>query len=242
MPATIEALIDRHDDRLRDVPELRQGTAVFDDRDHAGAVLADLLAGADLDRPILLAVPAGGVPVAAALAGRIGAALDVAVVSKVTLPGNTEVGCGAVAFDGTVRLNEQMVATVGLGEAELAEAVSRTEEKVRRRADRFRAGLGELDVAARTAILVDDGLASGFTMFVAAEAVRRLGPASVCVAVPTAPARTVEQTLAKVDRLWCANIRTGPRFAVADAYRRWRDLDEDEAVEHFRHARSDPAG
>ncbi len=230
----VASLVDRYPGTLRDCPDYRQEVHVFRDRRQAGEVLADLLGGRDAGRTLILAVPAGGVPVAVALAERLALALDVACVSKVTVPGNTEVGCGAVAFDGTLEMNEPLLRRLGFSSKAVAERIEATREKVQRRQQALRPGRGELDPTGRDAILVDDGLASGFTMRLAVEAVRKLGPDRVSVAVPTAPASTAEDLIPHVDELWCANLRAGARFAVADAYRNWRDVSEDEAADMLR--------
>ena len=215
---------------LHDAPELRERIAVFEDRRHAGAVLADLMTEYRQAEAIVLAVPAGGVPVALALAARLDLPMDLAVVSKVTLPWNTEAGCGAVAFDGSVKLNDPVLRAVGLGGEPLQQQLDATREKVRRREQNLRGGRGPLPVSDAEVVLVDDGLASGFTMHLAVEAVRNAGARRVTVAVPTAPATTLEDLLPKVDDLYCANIRSASPFAVAAAYRNWRDLSESEVA------------
>ena len=160
---------------VSDLPDLRDRTRVFAGRPEAGQVLAGMLgAYAGADAPVL-AVPAGGVPVGAAVARELGLCLDVAVVSKVTLPWNTESGYGAVAFDGTVRLNEELLPRLGLTAEEVTEGIARTRRKVERRLRDLRGDRPWPPLADRPAILVDDGLASGFTMRVAVEAVRKVG-------------------------------------------------------------------
>ncbi len=224
-------MLERVADSVRDVPELREKTRVFEDRAHAGRALGDLLAGAcDAVETVLLAIPAGGVPVGAALADRLDLPLDAAVVSKITLPSNTEVGCGAVAWDGSVKLNRRMLDRVGLGGDALRKRIDATAEKVRRREAEFRRGREPLDLRGKQAVLVDDGLASGFTMRLAVEAAGKLQPDALGVAAPTAPLTTVMDLAGCVDRLWVANIRTG-RFAVADVYRTWYDVSEREAAD-----------
>jgi putative phosphoribosyl transferase len=219
---------------VRECAELRDRTRVFRDRADAGRVLADRLRGEGLGDALVLAIPAGGVPVAVALADALGLSVDVAVVSKVTLPWNTEVGCGAVAFDGSLLLNTELIEQVGLDAESLRRAVEATRAKVERRLARLRPGRGPLRPA--SAVLVDDGLASGFTMRAAVAAVRRAGASRVVVAVPTGSLRTVRALDAEVDALYCANVRSGPSFAVADAYERWSDVDEAEAEALLRRA------
>jgi predicted phosphoribosyltransferase len=221
--------------------ELRDRAGVFGDRADAGESLAGLLEEYRGTRAMIFAIPAGGVPVAAAAARRLNLPLDVAVVSKMTPPGNTEIGYGAVAFDGTFRVNAPLVVRLGLSREEVEQGTEATLRKVTRRVGTFRGKRPWPDLAGRTAILVDDGLASGFTALVAAEALRRLGAERIALAVPTGPRETVRRVAGQVDRLFCANVRGGASFAVADAYRRWSDVTEEEARQFLEQRRRELA-
>lgn len=211
-------------------PELHDRTRVFRNRHHAGEVLADMLSSYGKTEAIVLAIPAGGVPVAAAIAERLRIPLDVAVVSKITLPWNTEAGYGAVAFDGTMRLNEDLLPRLGLADDQIQEGIKQTTQKVLRRVKRFRGDRLFPDLTKRQVILVDDGLASGFTMLVAVEALRNAGARHICVAVPTGHGSSLPRMASEVEALYCANIRGGFSFAVADAYEVWTDVAEEEAI------------
>lgn len=219
---------DRMPPNVVDRPELRDRVGVFRDRDHAGRVLAEMLPDDAVHDALVLGIPAGGVPVAAAICRARSLVLDVAVVSKITLPWNTEVGYGAVAFDGTVRLNQAMIARSRLTRLEIDAGIAATLAKVTRRGRRLRKGREPLDISGRRIVLVDDGLASGVTMRVAVAAVSRLAVADLMVCVPTGHADTVMSLASEVGVLYCANVRAGPRFAVASAYRRWTDVDEND--------------
>ena len=225
-----------------EMAELRDRVAVFRDREHAGEILAGMLARYEGSRAILFAVPAGGVPVAAVMAERLRLRLEVAVVSKITMPWNTEAGYGAVAFDGSVLFNEGILARIGLTEAQIEQGRRATLEKVQRRLRKFRGDRPLPDLEATKAILVDDGLASGFTMLAAIGALRRLGGRDVIVAVPTAGASAVERVAPAVESLYCANIRGGMSFAVASAYELWEDVEEQDAVNLFRRITSSAPG
>lgn len=217
--------------------ELDERAPVFADRAAAGRKLAKMLRQLDLRDPVVLAIPAGGVPVAVEIARATGWPLDVAVASKVTLPWDTEAGYGAVAFDGTVELNHELIAQVGLDRNTIADGIAKTRTKVERRMRRLRGGNGAPDVAERDAILVDDGVASGVTMEVCIAALRKRGAARVIVAVPTGHAEAVERLGAIADEVVCANLRSRVPFAVADAYERWQDVPEvvaDELLRPFR--------
>src|SRR5512139_1134681 len=119
--------------RLVTLPELRDRIGIFRDREHAGEVLACMIAEGLAGKGIVLAIPAGGVPVAAVIARRLGLPLDLAVVSKVLLPWDTEAGYGAVAYDGTVRLNEPLIAALGLTPQVVEAGIAATRERVARR-------------------------------------------------------------------------------------------------------------
>lgn len=213
-----------HGSTVFDLPELRDRVHVFADRPEAGRVLAEMLGAYRHGPALVLAVPAGGIPVGGAMARKLGLPLDVAVVSKVTLPWNTEAGYGAVAFDGTVRLNDSLLPRLGLSAEDVTDGIARTREKVRRRVGSLRGDRPLAELGGRPVILVDDGLASGFTMQVAVEAVRKAGAEEVVLAVPTGHADAVRRLSGMVDALYCANVRGGRTFAVADAYEHWYDL------------------
>lgn len=178
---------------------------------------------------MVMAIPAGGVPVAAEIARLLRLPLDLAVVSKITLPWDTEAGYGAVAWDGRALLNEEMRFYFLLSDKVVDEGIRRATEKVQRRVETLRGGRPMPDVAGRPVILVDDGLASGFTMKVAIEALRRAGASRIIVAVPTAPTHTAAEMAELAEEVYCANVRDTRRFAVAAAYREWHDVSELEA-------------
>ena len=213
-----------------ELPELRERIAVFRNRDHGGEILTKMLAEFTDGDATIMAIPAGGVPVAKVMAERLNLNLDLAVVSKITLPWNTEVGYGAVAYDGTMRLNDNLVARLRLTEEQIQEGIDKTLKKVANRVKNLR-GVGTLgDFSGQQAILVDDGLASGFTMRVAIEALKKAGVGSLSVAVPTGHEKSIERIAGEVDALYCANVRGGFNFAVAEAYLKWSDVSEEEVA------------
>ena len=215
--------------RILEIEQLRDRTGLFADRTEAGQVLSGLVEQLELQHPLVLAIPAGGLPVAVPLAEVLNCPLDVAVVSKITLPWNTEAGYGAVAFDGSCLLNEAMIKAVGLDQSAVARGLEKTRAKVVRRVARLRKGRPMPDLLAQQVILVDDGLASGFTMHTAVAALRRTGAKKLIVAVPTGHEESVRSMAEEVDVVCCANIRSGRSFAVASAYRHWCDVCEADA-------------
>jgi predicted phosphoribosyltransferase len=213
-----------------DLKQYREHTRVFRDRIHAGDVLARMLEPFLKDEDLVLGIPAGGVPVAVVVARTLNLRFDVAVVSKITLPWNTEAGYGAVAFDGTVRLNSALIARIGLTEAQIRVGIKETTAKVNRRMEKLRKKHPFPDLSGQSTILVDDGIASGFTLRVAVEALKKAGAKQIIVAVPTAHKESLDAMVSQVDAVFCPNIRSGLRYAVADAYERWTDVDESEVL------------
>lgn len=226
-----------NDRTLRNVierTEFRDRSRVFRDRTHAGEILAEMLGSFRNKDAMVMAIPAGGVPVAAVIAEKLNLPLEVAVVSKITLPWNTEVGYGAVAFDGTARLNEDLLSQIRLSEREIQQGMDQTYQKVLNRVKKFRGGRAFPNPSKRPPILVDDGLASGFTLLVAVEALRKSGAQHIIVAVPTGHRSALQRTAREVEAVYCANIRSGWNFAVADAYERWWDMDEGEVARIYK--------
>lgn len=219
------------EDHFFDIPDFRNRAGVFRDRKHAGEVLSEMIMQYKDTNAIVFAIPAGGVPVGAVVASKLQVPLDVAVVSKITLPWNTEAGYGAVAFDGTVRLNREIVSRVGLRESDIEDGIEKTQNKVKKRVAEFRKGHPAIQVDGRPVILVDDGIASGFTMLVAVEAMKKAGADQIIITVPTAHWEAVENVLPDVEEFYCANLRSGWVFAVADAYQKWSDVSEEEVIE-----------
>lgn len=214
-----------------DDPLLRERTRVFSGRHDAGRKLgAFLLSLPSITQPLVLAIPAGGVPVGKEIATALGAPFSLAIVRKVAIPGTTESGFGAVAWDETVLINERLRQVLGLTEDQVGRAVEETKANVAERIARFCGGKKMPPVRGKTVILTDDGLASGFTMLAAIRSVRDLGPSNLIVAVPTGSLSSAEMVSREVDLLVCLNIRSGRSFAVADAYDEWYDLEDREVL------------
>lgn len=216
--------------RLYDISQLRQQIGVFADRREAGRVLAAMLQEWKGTSAVVLGIPSGGIPVALEVAGALGLPLDAAVVSKILLPWNTEAGFGAVGFDGSVWINDEFVRYYHLDRKTIQKQTREALAKVRRRVKLFRDDRPWPDLKQQPVILVDDGIAAGSTLQVAVEAVRNIGGRQIMAAVPTAHRESLSRILKNVDALYCANIRSGPQFAVAAAYRQWDDVDENDAA------------
>jgi predicted phosphoribosyltransferase len=215
--------------QIFDLAELRNRTHIFLDREEAGKVLASMLGPYRESDSIVLAIPAGGLAVAVVIVKELNLILDLVIVSKIILPWNTEAGYGAVAFDGTVMLNEELLPRLHLTSEEIQQGISKTNEKIHRRVKKLRGDRLMPDLR-RSIILVDDGLASGFTLRTAIEALRKAGSRKIILAIPTAHEESLQAVAERVHAVYCPNIRRGPAFAVADAYEHWRDLDEEEVA------------
>jgi predicted phosphoribosyltransferase len=216
---------------ITDNPRLRELRFVFHDRHDAGRQLGAFVRTlAGISNPLVLAIPAGGVPVGTELAKALGAPFSLAVVRKIRIPGTTESGFGAVAWDGSVLINKPLQDALGLEKPEVDRAVAETRRNVAERLSLFMGGRPVPDMAQKTVILTDDGLASGFTMLAAVTSIRPRNPARILVAVPTASASSAAMVAGQVDQLVCLNIRSGRSFAVAEAYKEWYDLDDREVL------------
>jgi predicted phosphoribosyltransferase len=219
--------------KIFNLPKLRNRVRVFRDRASAGKVLAGMLEKYRGSHAIVMGIPAGGMAVAVEIARELDLPLEIAAVSKITLPWNSEAGYGAVAFNGTVMLNEELLSRLNLSNQEIQAGIKKTEQKVARRVAMFR-GDRPLPDFKRPIILVDDGLASGFTLRVAIKALRQNNATNVILGVPTAHSESVQMILEEVEAIYCPNLRSGFSFAVADAYEQWSDLDEQEVIRILR--------
>ncbi len=213
------------------------------DRSAAGRELAALLGHyRDRDDVIVLALPRGGVPVAAEIAEALEAPLDVLIVRKLGVPGHRELAMGAIASGGVRVLNDDVVRMHGITQQEL-EAVAREEEaELARRERTYRGERPFPDLRDRSVILVDDGLATGATMMAAVDAVRAQEPARVVVAVPVAPPETIARLRQKVDEVVCP-YQPEPFFAIGQWYIDFSQTSDEEVktILSHHHARRPPA-
>jgi putative phosphoribosyl transferase len=220
-------------------PANRERVFVFRDRFQAGKLLSEQLReySDNKGNAILLALPAGGVPVGHEVTKRLGISMDLMFVRKVQIPWSTEAGFGAVTWDGEMVLNENLIKRIGLTKKEIEESISQTKKNIQERIKEFKNAKPMSDLKDKIVILVDDGLASGFTMLAAARSARKRKPKKIVVAVPTASLSAIELLAPEVDEVVCLNIRSGTVFAVADAYKNWYDLSDEEVIKILRSAK-----
>ena len=214
-----------------EISTLRNRIHVFNNRFHAGELLAEQLKEyKGKKEAIVLAVPAGGVPVALQVSKRLNIPLDLAVTRKLHIPWNREAGFGAISWDGIIVLNESLVTSLGLTKEEIAHCVEEERAVIHKRLKEFREDKPFPDLKGKVVIIVDDGLASGFSMLVTVKTIKRKAE-EVVVAVPTAPMSAIEFIKPHVDKIFCLNIRSGGLFAVADAYKVWYDLANEDVMD-----------
>ncbi len=218
--------------KIHELREYRNQRHVFADRVDAGYTLGLMLksSGDSLNGGIVLAIPSGGVPVGIQVKSVLNLPFDLMVVRKLQIPGNPEAGFGAMALDGTVFYNERLLAELRLSQAQIDTAKSRVSAELEKRNSLFRGGRPFPDLTGKRVVLVDDGVASGFTMLASIAMAKKAKALETIVAVPTAPEHTIHHIQSEVDAIYCANIRTAPYFAVAEAYREWYDLNEEEVI------------
>jgi len=180
----------------------------FVDRRQAGRALATALAGYKDRRPVVLALPRGGVPVAAEIAAALDAPLDLVLVRKIGVPGHRELAMGAVSDGGLAAVvrNEEVIGLAGIDEAAFNAARDRELVEIERRRRCYLGDRPPTDIAGRLAIVVDDGIATGATTRAALRAVRARKPDKVILAVPVAPAEAVASLRAEVDDLICLEM------------------------------------
>ena len=200
----------------------------FRNRSEAGRLLAKkLVAYADRPDVLVLALPRGGVPVAYEVARALGAPLDVFLVRKLGVPGYEELAMGAVATGGVRVINDQIVQQLGIPSHIIDAVAAREQQELVRRERLYRGGRPPPNVRGRTVILVDDGLATGATMRAAVMALRKLQPARIVVAVPTASSETCDELRPEVDDIICA-LTPEPFFAVGHWYEDFSQTTDDE--------------
>lgn len=204
----------------------------FHDRRDAGQALARALAAWRGEPGLLvLALPRGGVPVAAEVAGALDAPLDVLVVRKVGWPAQPEVALAAIASGGAMVTNPQVLAVAGIDPDELEALAAQERRELERRERAYRSGRGPLDVAGKAVLVVDDGLATGATMLAALAALRTLGAGKLAVAVPVGSPEAVRRCGEMADEVTC--LLTPRDFgAVGVYYERFPQVADDE-VRHL---------
>ncbi len=204
---------------------------LFRDRVEAGDKLGQRLQELQLQHPVVLAIPAGGVPVGKEVARILGAPLDLIIARKIQFPWTTEAGFGAVVADGTIYLGPS---AQRLPTAVVDAQTRKAQREVQERTQDFLQGRQPVELTGMAAILVDDGLASGSTMVAAVHSVKRRQPEQIVVAAPTASGAAVALLKPQVDQLVVLYVHPAHLpFAVASSYQNWHDLSDEEVIAHL---------
>ncbi|WP_224450181.1 phosphoribosyltransferase [Haloprofundus salilacus] len=201
---------------------------MFDDRTDAGERLADVLERRDVDADVVLAIPRGGLPVGRVVADRLGAELDVVVAEKLGAPGNPELAIGAVAGDGSVWLNDDLVDRLGVSSAYVERVREVEAENVREKVASYRGGTAVPQLEGERVVLVDDGIATGATAIACLRQIRNAGAAHVTLAVPVAPHDAESRLSGEFDTFVCVESPRG-FGAVGQYYRSFGQVSNEEA-------------
>lgn len=182
------------------------------------------------------AIPNGGIPVVEGFCSIFNINYDILIVRKIKIPYNAEAGFGAVTTDGTVLFNKPLLHQLNLSEAAIIESINLTKQEIQERIKYYKKEFDLHDfytkiVQNKNIIMLDDGLASGFTMLAGIKMIEKYNPKKIYIAVPTAPLRTIKRIRNEVYEIFCPNIRNNLWFAVADAYKHWYDVPETEVLE-----------
>jgi putative phosphoribosyl transferase len=214
--------------------EFREKTNIFKNREHAGVLLAEMLIKYQDDSDsVVLAIPAGGMPIAYIISKNLNLRLEVAITRKLHVPWNPEVGFGAITWNGLIELNQPLVNQLGLSDKQIEDVI----EDEKRTIDNRRKLYNEMEfpnLEGKHPIIVDDGIASGFSMLTTVKAVKIYNPKMVTISIPTAPLRSIENLKPYVDKIYCLNIRSNLFFAVASAYKSWYDLSDEEVLYYLK--------
>lgn len=204
---------------------------LFSNRYDAGRQLAAKLNEYKKKAVKVLAIPNGGVPIGLEVALHIEAELELTISRKIPLPNNPDAGFGALAEDGSSIVNQELVEKYGLSQHEVHYQINKVRAEIKQRNMLYRQNKPIVSIAGETVIVIDDGLASGYTMLATVESLRKRQPAQIIVAVPVSSAPAYERVNNVADRLVTLLTGNTQRFAVADFYEAWRDLGENEVVQ-----------
>ncbi len=216
----------------------------YKSRFEAGEILAEYIKDKDIELHNLIqntpekcfcfAIPNGGVPVAEGFCSKSNVKYDVLIVRKIKIPYNPEAGFGSITTDGTILINEPLFNRLNLTDRQKNKAIAQTKRDIKKRLKTYEKPSNHTEdyrkhISGNIIFMIDDGLASGFTMLAAIKMVEKYDPTRIYILVPTAPHRTVSKVENRTDAtVYCPNTRKVLRFAVADAYQDWYDVPEAE--------------
>ncbi len=218
----------------------------YESRFNAGEILAEFIKSKnksirekikeDSKQFFCYAIPNGGVPVTEGFCSQFNLNYDILIVRKIKIPHNTEAGFGALTTDGTVLINQPLLSQLDLSEKSIKHSIELTKTEINDRLQFYDKNKNlvnfyEQHIKKRSVFILDDGLASGFTMLAAINMIKKYNPEKIFIVVPTAPLRTIDLIKPEVNKIFCPNIREVLWFAVADAYLNWYDVPESEVLD-----------
>lgn len=210
---------------------------VFENRHDAGRKLAEVLDQYRGKPVVVLAIPNGGVPIGFEVAKSLDAEFDVVISRKIPMPLSPEGGFGAIADDGTMILNDDIVKKIGLTMSQVDYEANKVRAVIKQRSLLYRANRPLTRVLGKTVIVIDDGLASGITMKAAVESIRHRRPKEIIAAVPTASTTALPLVRSVSDKVITC-ITGEPPYAVSDYYHHWYDVSDDDVVKTLGNWRS----
>jgi len=203
---------------------------IFRDRSHAGEKLSEKLKEHSSPDTVIIAIPRGGIAVAYPVSINLGLKLTIAGVRKLPIPWSPEMGFGAIAEDGSIYINESVVKRHWIDADEISDISERVLSEVRRRVSLYRKG-GLPDFSGKRVIVVDDGFATGYTAIATCQLVRRNGAEEIILSAPCAPVSTADLLTEYADEVVVLIIERFTPFAVANYYRDFHDMSDDEVME-----------
>lgn len=217
----------------------------YESRFKAGEILAEYIEKQEptvknlilesVNQFLCYAIPNGGIPITEGFCSKFKINYDILIVRKIKIPYNTEAGFGAVTTDGTVLINESLLNRLNLPDREIQYSINLTKKEISGRLKLYNKNEGLKEsykekIHKRNIVILDDGLASGYTMLAAINMVKKYQPLKIYIAIPTAPLGTFKRIKPEVNNIFCPNIRDVMWFAVADAYKKWYDVPESEVL------------
>jgi predicted phosphoribosyltransferase len=205
----------------------------YRDRCEAGQILAEILRRYKGKEVVVLAVPRGGVPVALPVVRELQCEMDLIIPRKIGAPHQPEVALGAVCEDGGVLLNPHLVQSLGVSDSYINQESASEVNEIKRRLSAYRGLRPPVNIAGRTVIVIDDGVATGFTITAALQSVARRRPAELILAVPVAPQDTIKTLAREVDTVICP-LQPEIFYAVGQFYKNFKQLNDENVREMLR--------
>ncbi|MGE5558224.1 MAG: phosphoribosyltransferase [Bacillota bacterium] len=206
---------------------------MYRNRKEAGEKLADLIGKDKITVDLVLAIPRGGVEVAGVISGKLLIPLKVVIPRKIGAPGHEEMAVGALAWEGTVLLNDSIIHALGIPQAEIDAIIAKEREEIRRRSERFPYTPRDAEIRNKNILLVDDGVATGYTVKATIVGLRKLNPAKIFLAAPVGARDTMRELEILTDQVFCP-LTTDDFWAVGQFYEDFSQVSDEEVMRVLR--------